>query len=298
MQIIGFGNWIIFLHPFRTDTFVLLMAHSIAILCRKKINKALNCYSELFGRWKLLEFTYKKIVISYGDLCQTKSTTQKAPQFSSIVQVTWSSSDGAVIKFGEVGGISAANPHSMALSQFTTQLNQHKCLSDTLLQIIRSHKLCKALGRLPITCSVGTVLDPTVQLPRTHFSGLWCEFFFRDLCLQPLLNILNFLHQTFFSPLKKARQNFSVICESPCHYRLIFRGYYAIDLLVDKDDQVFVRDGAHSKFSNQNLLDGWRPISGLLSFLRSLGMTTSLKFLYQYREVLIKTIIDAQCISL
>ena len=92
---------------------------------------------------------------------------------------TWSSSDGAVIKFGEVGGISAANPHSMALSQFTTQLNQHKCLSDTLLQIIRSHKLCKALGRLPITCSVGTVLDPTVQLPRTHFSGLWRELFLK-----------------------------------------------------------------------------------------------------------------------
>ena len=143
------------------------------------LSTSLNCYSELFGRWKLLEFTYKKIVISYGDLCQTKSTTQKAPQFSSIVQVTWSSSDGAVIKFGEVGGISAANPHSMALSQFTTQLNQHKCLSDTLLQIIRSHKLCKALGRLPITCSVGTVLDPTVQLPRTHFSGLWRELFLK-----------------------------------------------------------------------------------------------------------------------
>ena len=160
---------------FAANPFLLSMAPLNAFLSRIKIKKAKNCFSELFGRWKLLEFTYKKIVISYGDLCQTKSTTQKAPQFSSIVQVTWSSSDGAVIKFGEVGGISAANPHSMALSQFTTQLNQHKCLSDTLLQIIRSHKLCKALGRLPITCSVGTVLDPTVQLPRTHFSGLWCE---------------------------------------------------------------------------------------------------------------------------
>ena len=149
--------------------------------------------------------------------------------------VQWSASEGAQIKFGEIGGYSAANPHSMALMQFTNSLNQTKSLSDALLQIVRSFKLCRALGRLPITCSVGTVQDPTIQMPRNHFA---------------------------------ASQNFSIICESPCHYRLIFRGHYVVDLLVEEEDMIFVRDGAHSKFSNSVVLEGWRPISGLLSFLR------------------------------
>ena len=86
--------------------------------------------------------------------------------------ITWSPTEGAQIKFGEIGGFSAANPHAMALMQFQNSLNQSKSLSDTLLQIVRSYNLCRALGRLPITCAVGTVCDPTIQLPRTHFTGI------------------------------------------------------------------------------------------------------------------------------
>ena len=113
------------------------------------------------------------------------NSSGKPPQFSSIVVITWSPSDGAQIKFGEIGGGSAANPHSMALMQFTNSLNQTKSLSDTLLQVVRSFKLCRALGRLPITCSVGTVQDPTIQMPRNYFSGIVFEIFTKKISHGP-----------------------------------------------------------------------------------------------------------------
>ena len=65
-----------------------------------------------------------------------------------------------------------------------------------------------------------------------------------------------------------ARQNFSIICEQPCHYRLTFRNYYCVQFIIQSDGQVYVRDGAHSRFSNTKVLEGLSPISGLIPFFR------------------------------
>ena len=153
---------------------------------------------ELKGNWKLISFNYQKLVISYGDIARQ---AESEILFSSIVVITWSYSEGAQLKFGEIRGISASNPHSIALLQFQTALNETKSLANIILQLTGSFQLCRALGRLPIHCSVGTVEEPklgTQQRPPV------------------------------------ARQNFSVICESPCHYRLIFRNYYCIDFVVQR----------------------------------------------------------------
>ena len=114
-----------------------------------------------------MSFNYQKIVIGYGDALP--SAAGDSAQFSSICVVTWSYTEGAQLKFGEVKGQSAANPHSISLSQFQNELNNSKSLSNVLVQIIRSFQLCRALGRLPIHCSglwfllffLGIVLDLT-----------------------------------------------------------------------------------------------------------------------------------------
>ena len=91
-------------------------------------------------------------------------------------------------------------------------------------------------GRLPVHCSVGTVDDS------------------KQVGVSPT-------HQKFV-----ARQNFSIICESPCHYRMFFRGYYCIEFVVNGESKIFIRDGAHSRFSNSKILEGLNPISGLIPF--------------------------------
>ena len=132
---------------------------------------------ELQNNWQLMSFNYQKIVIGYGDALP--SAVGGSAQFSSICVVTWSYTDGAQLKFGEVKGQSAANPHSISLSQFQNELNNSKSLSNVLVQIIRSFQLCRALGRLPIHCS-----------------GLWFLFFDSLLCF--IFRKFSLIHQDRF----------------------------------------------------------------------------------------------------
>ena len=188
---------------------------------------------QLKNKWSLQSFDYHKLVIAYGDVVNRSGNK---PTFSSIVQIKWDYAEGAVMRFGEIRGNSAANPHSIALLQFQNTLNQSKSLSNILLQITYSFPLCRALGRLPVHCSVGTVDDN------------------KQVGVSPT-------HQKFV-----ARQNFSIICESPCHYRMFFRGYYCLEFVVNGESKIFIRDGAHSRFSNSKILEGLNPISGLIPF--------------------------------
>ena len=70
---------------------------------------------ELKDNWQLMSFNYQKIVIGYGD---PHPSPQGGAQYSSICVVSWSYTDGAQLKFGEVRGAAGANPHSISLSQF------------------------------------------------------------------------------------------------------------------------------------------------------------------------------------
>jgi len=71
--------------------------------------------------------------------------------------------------------------------------------------------------------------------------------------------------------IQAARQVFTVLCQSPCHYRLLYRGQYCIEFLMVDNETVLIRDASLSKFSTTKLLSNWHPITGLLALFSAFG---------------------------
>lgn len=185
----------------------------------------------LTNQYQLKEYNYKRIVVTYGEQSSTG-------QFSSLCIIEWSDRDSGKVSFGEVGNTCAANPHSLTQMQVQANLNHSKNLPEVMAQVVRGYKLVRLLGTLSVACTVGVLPEPGGRNSRN---------------------------------LSAARQNFTVLCESPCHFRLIYRGHYCVEFLIVDDDCVLVRDASHSKFSNTKLLASWHAITGLIALFSSFG---------------------------
>ena len=62
-------------------------------------------------------------------------------------------------------------------------------------------------------------------------------------------------------------QTFCVIPQSSTHLRLVYRNVYCIDIVIQLDGFLSIRDGAYNLFDKTKIFEDLTPIQGLKRFL-------------------------------
>ncbi|RWS16530.1 Mediator of RNA polymerase II transcription subunit 14-like protein [Dinothrombium tinctorium] len=173
-------------------------------------------------------YSYKKLVLGYGS---NKNYT---------VSIRWKATDNMKeqrerrregryhLGFGIAGAVqSSNNPHVIVSTQLQHEFNQHLSIA-ALIQ------------------NLNATLNPLLTI--------------QNLTSIPLLGVLNSRPQV---PV----QTFTIVPQSSTHIRLLYRNTYCVDVILQMDDLVAIRDGAYSLFDKGKVLEELTPIQGLKAFL-------------------------------
>lgn len=195
---------------------------------------------ELLLDWSAIDKLYS-VVCDFGRVCDNykhlvdiKSFTYKklflsyGPGKSYTVVIHWKSLEKRFqLNFGVTGtGAKNSNPHVLVSMQLQNEFNQHKSIA-TLIQ------------------TLVTTFEPLLSILK--------------LSSIPLLGAVN------SRPLVPV-QTFGVIPQTASHLRLVYRNTYCIDIVIQADGLVAVRDGAISLFDKTKSED-LSPIPSFKSFL-------------------------------
>ena len=145
------------------------------------------------------------------------------------LSIHWKSSEKRYhLSFG-VSGVSSSssNPHVIVSSQLQQEFNQ-------------SHSIANLVQTLNST------LAPLLTL--------------QNLISTPLLGAIN-------SKPQFPVQTFCMTPQSSTHLRLLYRNAFCVDIVLQPDNLVSIRDGAYSLFDKAKVLEDLSPIQGLKAFL-------------------------------
>lgn len=204
-------------------------AHVVQMV--EELLEDLAAIEKLYG----VVYDFGKVASSFTPLIDIKSFTYKklflnyGPEKAYTVAIHWKSLEKRFqLNFGLTGVTgSNSNPHVLVATQLQNEFNQHRSIS-TLVQTL------------------------TTTFP-------------------PLLSILNLSSITLLGVINSRPQvpvqTFCVIPQTSTHIRLLYRNTYCVDIVIQPDELVAVRDGAYCLFDKLKVLEELTPIQGLKAFL-------------------------------
>jgi mediator of RNA polymerase II transcription subunit 14 len=146
----------------------------------------------------------------------------------SLARITWDASRSRfAIIFGGDGAASGMCPHVIVKDQLVEHLNHNQNLALLGKILHETYTVVLAMSRLPTTPQVGVTLEKVN------------------------------------SPV----QTFSVLPQSPTHFKLIFYNTYCLDIHVRANGLVYIRDSAISLFDQRKAMEDLQPIPLIKTFL-------------------------------
>ncbi|XP_054168688.1 mediator of RNA polymerase II transcription subunit 14-like [Oppia nitens] len=164
-----------------------------------------------------------------------------------IVTIYWKTTEKRFqLFFGCIGSApSDSNPHVIISSQLQHEFNQHLSIIQ-LIQILNY------------------TINPLLTIQ--SLSGI------------PLLGVINSRPQL---PV----QSFCAIPQSSTHIRIVYRNIYCLDITINSDNTIAIRDGALSLFDKMKVMEELIPIQGLKAFLsKFVDKTTQMRRLSQTED--------------